>query len=128
MTQTAEIQAGPEMDTEIARAIGCVGVGTPAGTWWYLGKKTWNECPKFSTSIAAAWLVVEKMQELGWGHCSIDRCFWGNETSNDRDDWAWTVTFHSDEDPNNIKVLDSAETAPLAICRAALAALDADHG
>lgn len=63
MTASTELRAGPDLDAEIAQAIGCVGVGTPAGTWWYLNGKTFHDCPKFSSSIEAAWLVVEKMRE-----------------------------------------------------------------
>lgn len=70
-------------------------------------------CPAFSTDIAAAWLVVEKMHALGWYFVLLER---------------WLAIFGREEWTNNIFYARevpsaSADTAPLAICNAALAAL-----
>ena len=77
--------------------------------------------PRFSTSMSAAWTVVEAMRARGWyimldapdmpptvpdnWHCFIDR----RRTKHEPDDW----------------IGGEGETPALAICRAALAALAA---
>jgi hypothetical protein len=78
--------------------------------------------PHYSTYIAAAWKVVEKMAERGYSAQVIQS---GNE------DFAWvhfyrTVAYEGDE---SRRVVDkatgefaTADTAPLAICRASLRA------
>ena len=76
--------------------------------------------PPYSTDIAAAWLVVEKMQELGY---PVLRLSSGDSLG---DKWqfhcsdAWRQVSH-EEDKD---FFANADTAPLAICRAALKALD----
>lgn len=64
--------------------------------------------PYFSRNIDAAWQVVEKMKLLG---------FW---FSTDRRSETWDVTFENVETCREFDA--SANTAPLAISRAALAA------
>jgi len=64
----------------------------------------------YSTTIAAAWLVVEK----------LDRPF---EIINFKHEgrWRWSVSFYRDD---LFDYTAEADTAPLAICRAALKALE----
>lgn len=69
------------------------------------GAKGWHRVPSYSTDIADAWLVVEKMRERG---------FVISATPNQQ---SWCATFGADS--------VWGETAPLAICRAALAAVEA---
>jgi len=92
--------AGREMDTLIAKSIfGNV-------------KKSWDwefTLPSYSTDISAAWRVVEKMSD--------------GETPNDVElrtsVRGWRCDF--------FKGYANAETAPLAICRAALLAVMAEE-
>ena len=122
MTDWRTLEAGPELDAVVAAAIGCVGVQVPASAghiWWYLGGKTFNHLPRFTTTWDGMGLVVERMRELGWEgaiylynqepiECIVapvgDRC--------------------KDYDCTH-RELGQANTAPLAVCRAALAALEA---
>ena len=77
----------------------------------YLG----GDCPHFSTQIADAWLVVEKLGEDGWS-CNIVRhekddnlCeFWGGKMGNKH----WR------------EIVNHQPTTPLAICLAALAVVE----
>ena len=67
--------------------------------------------PAYSTEIAAAWQVVEKMMERGW-YLFLDTAGFDGEE--------WRAQFR---DPESRFARGEAATAPLAICRAALAAL-----
>jgi len=70
--------------------------------------------PRYSTDIAAAWLVVEKMRETRWieVHSTIDG------------EWAAFYTPIGTTDMNQaIHEYAKASTAPLAICLAALKAV-----
>jgi hypothetical protein len=81
-----------------------------AGGKGFIGDTEVIEPPNYSTSIADAWSVVEKVQanlfsmdwETGW-------------TLN-----AWNVYFKTHEEASSIRAV--APTAPLAICRAVLKA------
>lgn len=67
----------------------------------------------YSTDISAAWEVVKKLRTDGW---------WAEiENRHDLDDWC--VTLRQFDGPPWGIALKVADTAPLAICRAALAAL-----
>lgn len=66
--------------------------------------------PHYTTDIAAAWLVVDAMRARGWRVMIYD----------DMDDRVFIVQFGKAG-----RVSRNAPTAPLAICRAALAALEA---
>lgn len=83
-----------------------------------LNREWWEETevPEFSTSIADAWKVVEKMRERGVYidvECTesmyLSRAWWAGETYYD----IWR------------QEIQAAEAAPEAICRVALAALEA---
>ncbi len=121
MTTTETLIAGPELDAEVAKAIGCVGVGVPGGTWWYLGKTTWDHLPPFSTDIAAAWHVVEKMRDL-WTEATNG--VHGSDNSFERpfDDGAFFDVLHRNADRRWPWAF--LYVTPEAICRAALAALE----
>lgn len=68
--------------------------------------------PKFSTDIAAAWMVVEKMHELGF------RTDLESGWENLHEYFAWKCKFYK---PHYLET-HHHETAPLAICLAALKA------
>lgn len=76
------------------------------------------KCNWFSTRIDAAWEVVETMRERGW----YPDVFYG--ANREGPYWGARLDRASeDEDGNGGRmVTEYAETAPLAICRAALAA------
>lgn len=65
-------------------------------------------CPYFSTEIAAAWEVVEELARRCW-HLSLDY-----PSGNSR--WEWMACFRP-QPPGSFVY---ADTAPVAICRAAL--------
>ena len=74
--------------------------------------------PRYSTDIASAWLVVEKMRGRGWSIRLVDDVQPGH---------AYIVEFWQDAGPHT--ALDARESsAPLAICKAALSAVSvAEH-
>jgi len=86
--------------------------------WLLAGHKIWSP----STDIAAAWEVVKKMLDSGWG-CEI---YSPNNPYALEDIDKWVVVFAKSE------LLDyraKASSAPLAICRAALlAVMEVNHG
>lgn len=67
----------------------------------------WQDVPAYSTDIAAAWQVVEKMKAEGYEAC-ID--------SDSDGDWSVIFTMNGEGIWCSVK-----KDAPLAICRAALA-------
>jgi hypothetical protein len=76
----------------------------PVNGWWD------TDVPEYSTEINPAWQVVEHMRELGWS-CEMSGF----------DDWY--VEFAKIEDHLLIIRHRNADTAPEAICLAALAAM-----
>lgn len=64
--------------------------------------------PTYSNDISAAWTVVEKMREK-------------SRLIIDHDGLSWVVHF---TDIPDVRAIASADTAPEAICRAALAAME----
>ena len=102
MTDTTTLAAGRELDALVAeKVMGWVpGAGFANDTYW-----------SFSTDIAAAWQVIEKMLNDGYGTSIADGPH------------GWSVAFGSTEKP----FADAdGDTPALAICRAALAALGAE--
>ena len=79
----------------------------------------WNSLPRFSTDIGAAWQVVEKVQ--------ADNPGWRFSLLGGDEGW-WNAEFFGHIDPTkNYGQRHSSEyapTAPLAICLAALRALE----
>lgn len=76
-----------------------------------------REVPAYESDIAAAWLVVEKMREKGF-YVRIHDCYELPEWVVDMSCPAWS------EGSGSIDVQRMCPTAPEAICRAALAALE----
>jgi hypothetical protein len=72
------------------------------------------EVPPYSSDIAAAWLIVEKMRKHDW-----------SVTIGQHIDLSWRCKFTDDE--TLIEVISTAPTASEAICLAALEAVNADQ-
>ena len=72
------------------------------------------EPPEYSTDIAAAWEVVEKMQKPNWA--------WHIESFYADGELRWWVLFWGDDEEGNIfdDGKGDAKTISLAICRAAI--------
>ena len=120
MTNANEMQAGLELDAMIAVEVMKWYETFPKGACphikhWYATTPcphnahddAWRGClPPFSTDIAAAWKVLEKLKSVG---LQIDV---GTHYSG----WACGI------DNSTTRLWSSAPTAPIAICCAALAA------
>ncbi len=72
-----------------------------------------TEPPWYSHSIDKAWLVVEKMREMGW-YSEIDN------SGDDAVPWVWSFTKYNGAD---CATSPQCAIAPEAICRAALEAV-----
>ena len=86
---------------------------------WVLPNGEWQhepDVPDYSTSIAAAWAVVEKMEKLGF------RMDLESGWENLQEYRAYKVRFYK---PHYLEEAQS-EHAPLAICRAALKAVEGE--
>lgn len=125
VTDTTELVAGRELDALVATKIfGWQAVDGTIIPWLApVGTNPDGEplsiVPPYSADIAAGWLVVEQMQASGYRPE-----IWAT------DDGLWFAHFAYGESPLVGATYDlsddpasSAETAPLAICRAALATL-----
>jgi len=124
-----ELTAGPELDALVAeRVMGldpCKCDRKSPASWGY---KTCSTCDRpraqsYSTDIAAAWQVVEKLSERFM--LSLDELHPKAKDGSERHG-RWTARF-MDTDPSRGGSWLSGEcsTAPLAICRAALRAVGA---
>jgi len=85
------------------------------------GMVNWEEqyeLPPYSTDIAAAWAVVEKMEADGWGHDHLRHSAAAEQPE-------YRFGFMQSGKGIRSRVADEAETMPLAICRAALKAVAA---
>jgi len=104
--------SGRELDAKIAeRLMGFTDV-IPIPTGVYEGSEhggVWTEIPRYSTDIAEAWKVVEKVKDL-WPDIE-----WIHKEN------IWRVTMMV-SGPDFIE--EEAGTAPLAICLAALKATE----
>lgn len=127
-----ELQAGRDLDALVAERV--MGYEKRAESEW-LGGFAWishddghwygvTSMPRFSTDISAAWDVVERLQSdalsLGW-----KRRDFSLERKDRMVDGRWycvTDAVPTDIYPNGYAVDGVADTAPLAICRAALKA------
>lgn len=108
--------AGREMDKLIAEKVmgwgdfwsdpnGVILMGNPPGN---TVEDDRIEVPHYSTDIAAAWQIVEySLQQRGWGFHSLDE--------------GWSASFFVTG--RTSLILSHADTAPLAICRAAFLAV-----
>ena len=88
--------------------------------WWntWDGKPTgegvnrhWSRVPHYSTNIASAWLVIERLKTHF--RCSI-------RFSNKQVDWCWWCYLYSIDSDGKAEVVIQEESASLAICLAAL--------
>lgn len=127
------MEAGREMDAAVATRV----MGWRLdGADWIGADNRWaayaDDAPPFSggrrprfapsTDIAAAWLVVERLQELGCNNFSLE---WEREKFGSDQQWMYAMNV-----PRHVSgsksvgmpdpVVLSAATAPLAICLAAL--------
>lgn len=134
------MSAGRELDAIVAeKVMGFIPVG-PGEYWnslvkWRTDRDYFEECQEFSTDIAAAWQVVERLQSLGCNHFSLD---WEQPYDNrprhereaDPQERPWLFAFNA---PRHLSgspsvgmpdpVVLHAPTAPLAICYGALIAV-----
>lgn len=93
----------------------------------YVDKGIPDNMPHYSTNIADAWLVVEKLKGMGFGVTINEVCKRsGFYKYNDNVLGYWHCNFTVSDKDDNDKLLKTnpeiAETAPLAICLAALKA------
>jgi hypothetical protein len=96
--------AGREMDGLVAEGV--YGYKREGERRWNTGKGFWvNDIPRYSTDIASAWFVVNKL------YLVVGRVHPGDPNS------LWVATRGWDSYDGRDSV---GETAPLAICRAAL--------
>jgi hypothetical protein len=106
---TTELQAGRALDARVAIRLfdyHMVHCRDSEGGWR-------RSLPAYSTNIAAAWQVVERVRALGFG-----------VTISDGDEWSVGIA------PNNHDAdvtVEFGDSAPLAICRAALAAVSSPN-
>jgi hypothetical protein len=121
-----KMQAGREMDALIAREV---------MAFDYDFIKSRNECrfidqegntyraedlPRFTEDIAAAWQAVAKMREKGFDFFAE----WVTENAVSRlNSLPWACFAPDDNDGDFADFTATAETMPLAICRAALLAV-----
>jgi hypothetical protein len=123
------MEAGRELDVEIHKALWPrhniqTFENLDLALWHYCDGShekgsscQWQQIPLYSTDIAAAWQVVEKMQSVTPGGDIHIECL----------DGEWEVsTCHGAFTPlgaDGWRDFSAADTAPLAICRAALKAV-----
>ena len=89
-----------------------------AGLWGHEPSNHYSFVPHYSTDIAAAWTVVEKVGETTPGFSLID---WPPDGEAER----WVAQIGSHNYPDDLWGEALAPTAPEAICRAALTAVRA---
>lgn len=118
MTVPLQRKAGRELDAEIEQIVFMNGVTISEGVPIRLA--TLKPVSPYSTDIAAAWLVVARMREIGY----IITVSTGEPQELASAPDSRTCCVISEQGWRNPKrVWD--QSAPLAICRAALAALEA---
>lgn len=105
MTSPADLPAGAELDRLIHERV--MGKYIISDSYWQ-GYYDDAGHGHYSTNIAHAWEVVERMRELGWTP-TMSGMTGGGE---------WLVSFTAPASGQDVNVF--APTAPLAICRAAL--------
>jgi hypothetical protein len=81
-----------------------------------------TEPPAYSTEIELAWLVVERMKADPFGIGPDFELLWGPEEPEDAEE-QWVAVFGAKLKPGQCVVESYGSTAPLAICRAVLAAV-----
>lgn len=137
-----ETDAGREMDALVAEKVMGITWDTTRCRWcgWPLREKVEDGCvpgncslrplpdppmadiiAPYSTSISAAWEVAEKMKELFPGY-TVEVGWYHEEEANPATPGGWTAMIEGDD--RIIYNRPAAPTAPLAICRAALTAVE----
>jgi hypothetical protein len=123
------MKAGRELDALVAEKVLGLSVSKMATSEYSYGffynparaENTWQRLPHYSTNLTAAWQVVEKMAEKGWRVCFSDN---GN-THAER----WDCRFFREPGTSSKdRVIAICDTAPLAICLAALRACGVEVG
>jgi hypothetical protein len=121
MPTTTTLDAGREMDAMVAEQVMGWRLeqnhGSAGGMLWHghgggFGAMPEGEQPYFSTEIAEAWRVVERMSALGW--------LWDLDTYSDGQGWHAVV---QRPEPDDLRIGSGYGPAPVAICLAALAAI-----
>lgn len=118
--QINAMEAGREMNDAIARHV-MQFERTPDDDGWFInyrGVEIPSIAPRYSTDLAAAWLVVERLTQKGYG-VSVDTFpdVSGCSILKPEDGGCW----------ESIAIV-KATTVPLAICRAALLAAGGRKG
>ena len=113
------MKAGRELDAKMAADVmgwkrgSSFGIGDDDRWWLYIGNGKWEQKGGTgfypSTRMADAWLVVEKLGK----NFDVSRC----RVFQEIEAWFWEASFHNGPDAQ-------ADTAPLAICLAALKAVE----
>jgi len=113
-----ELKAGPELDRLVAEHITGWKEGEkgPRVAKWGVGILGEKVLPRYSTDIAAAWSVVEKLVNLGW-LVNLLSPWKGNAT------YHWTCYVERQGKSGWEKLEVAGDSAPAAICRAALLAM-----
>lgn len=120
-----EMQAGREMDALVAEKV--MGWTTRFAKLcdyeplrvWSNGAVTYydDDLPRFSTYIAAAWMVVEKFK--------ADGAMFSLDFGNGKNGFSCYIRMNEkDKSGHSNEAFATADTAPLAICRAALKVME----
>ena len=118
--QIRQMEAGRELDTLVMEVV--MGYTReereflPSQHWAWVkpDEKPTYLLPQFSRDMTAAWEVVEKVHSMGW---FTDLC-WRDDVIHGRIVWAMDFVTNAGK-----CVSADSESAPLAICRAALLAV-----
>jgi hypothetical protein len=124
------MQPGRELDVEIAQKVmGWERIQSGGMTWWELGTyrahpdSLTNPLPHYSTEIATAWEVVNRVQLLKGCDFELNRLFWGSLTE-------WNARFGGISTGHGEGAYSlgtgMSRSAPHAICVAALKAVGVD--
>jgi hypothetical protein len=122
------MQAGRNTDALIAEMVmRYLNVGRRtlgnAGTMLFYEKDgdEFRLVPKFSTDIAAAWEVIERIREIDEYWCPY--IHWDDDDGEGNPMWVVSFNYFG-EDESQFKVAEAQDkSAPVAICRAALLAV-----
>ena len=108
------MKAGRELDALIAERV--------MGEMWGVGPNLEDTLPHFSTQIADAWLVVDKLGEMGWYVTLFrTRCYWKVVLGHYPYEAVPEIKKHN---PETHEGIGPYIEAPLAICLAALKAVE----
>lgn len=113
----ADVRVRGEVDTPLVRVWNASPFWRQDGRHDRYGLTMNADAPPYSTDIAAAWKVVERLKEAGH-EIHVTNSWPYNRGSR----WMCEVCSGNEATPNTIWHSAKADTAPLAICRAALSA------